>query len=190
MHFVGSVPWFVKVLCVLVPWVKRSAHTPSPNMLRVPFALTALLLLSVALPSLLFSVRDRARTTEFFAQTLLFVYAAGVLVCAVQRDAAHRAYAGLAAQLLLMHLFYSCSAALRRSAALTLYPGAFQAICVLGFGAVFAVYSLSTPHVELELMPTLGALFAPELAGLAVLIASGVMRALAEMYEQVLDRYA
>lgn len=190
MHFVGSVPWFVKVVCVLVPWAKRSTHPPSLNTLRVPFAATALLLLSVVLPSLLFSVRDRARTTEFFAQTLLFVYAAAATVCAVQRDATHRAYASLTAQLLLMHLFYSCSAALRRNAALTLYPRAFQAICVFGFGAVFAVYSLSTPHVDLELMPTLGALFVPELAGLAVLVASGVMRALADMYEQVLDRYA
>lgn len=189
MHFVTSMPWFVKMLCVLVPWAKRSVHTPSLNMLRVPFALSALVLLSALLPSLVFSVRERAKTTELFAQTVLYHYAAACVVCALVRDHSLRPYAGLCAQLLLMHLYFSCGTALRRSAHLTLYPRACQAVCALGFAAVLAVYCLYTPHVDQQLIPTLGVLFAPELVGLAVLVASSVMRAFANTYEQVLEKY-
>jgi len=190
MHFVQGQPWLVKVVCVVVPWSKRAAHTPSLNVLRAPFAVSALLLLSVMLPSLLFSVRDRAKTTELFAQMLLFLYAAACAVCALLADPALRPYACLYAQLLLLHLFMSCFVAVHRDATLTLYPQAFKTVSVLGSGAVFATYSAYTPHVDLQIMHTLGALFSAELAGLAVLLASSVMRALANMYEECLGKLA
>ena len=190
MHFVQGQPWLVKVACVVVQWGKRATHAPSVNMLRVPFALSALVLLSVMLPSLLFSVRDRGKTTELFAQMLLFLYAAACAVCALLADPALQAYACLYAQLLLMHLFFSCFMALHRDATLTLYPQAFKAVSACGCAAVFVAYCACTPHVDLQLVHTLGALFSAELAGLAVLVASGVMRALATMYEDGLAKYA
>lgn len=190
MHFVQGQPWLVKVACVVIPWSKRAAHTPSLNMLRAPFALSALLLLSVMMPSLIFSVRDRGKTTEFFAQIVLFVHAAACLVCALLANPSGHDYAFLYAQLLLLHLYASCFVAIHRDASLTLYPTAFKGVGLVGMCAVFAAYGAYTPHVNLQVVPTLGALFSAELTGCAVLLVSSVMRGVANMYQETLACYA
>jgi hypothetical protein len=190
MHFVQGQPWMVKVACVVIPWSKRAAHTPSLNMLRAPFALSALLLLSVMMPSLIFSVRDRGKTNEFFAQIVLFMHAAAGLVCALLDNSNGKEYAFLYAQLLQLHMYASCFVAIRRDASLTLYPTAFKGVCLFGMCVVFAAYGAYTPHVNLEVVPTLGALFSAELTGLAVLLVSGVVRGVANMYEEGLACYS
>ena len=190
MHFVQGQPWLLKVLCVAIPWSKRATHLPSLSVLRAPLALSALLLLSAMLPSLVYSVRDRGKTTEFFAQTVLFAHAAAGAVCALLADDALRGYACLYAQLLLLHLFVSCFRAVQRDATLTLYPHAFRGVCVLGGGVVFAAYGAYTPRVDLQIVPALGALFSAELLGMGVLLVSSVMRGVACMYEEALATYA
>jgi hypothetical protein len=190
MHFVQGQPWLLKVACVAVPWSKRATHQPARSVLGAPFALSALLLLSVMLPSLVYSVRDRGKTTEFFAQTVLFAHAAAAAVSALLSDPALRGYACLYAQLLLLHLFVSCFLAVQRDATLTLYPRAFRGVCALGGAAVFAAYAAYTPHVDLQIVPALGALFSAELLGVVVLVASSVMRGVAAMYEEALACYA
>jgi hypothetical protein len=137
-----------------------------------------------------YSVRDRGKTTEFFAQTVLFAHAAAAAVSALLSDPALRGYACLYAQLLLLHLFVSCFLAVRRDATLTLYPLAVRTVCVLGAGMVFATYAAYTPHVDLQIVPALGALFSAELLGVVVLVASSVMRGVAAMYEEALASYA
>jgi len=190
MHFVQGQPWLLKVACVVVPWSKRATHQPSMHVVRAPFLLAALLLLSVVLPSLLYSVRDRGKTTEFCAQTVLFLHAAAGAVCALLADPALSSYACLNAQLLLLHLFVSCFLAVRRDATLTLYPLAVRTVCVLGAGTVFAAYAAYTPHVDMQIVPALGALFSAELLGMAVLLVSSVMRGVAAMYEEALASWA
>jgi len=63
-------------------------------------------------------------------------------------------------------------------------------VCVLGGGVVFAAYGAYTPHVDLQIVPALGALFSAELLGMAVLLLSSVMRGVATMYEEALATYA
>jgi len=190
MHFVQGQPWLIKVACVVIPWSKRAAHTPSLNMMRAPFALSALLLLSAMLPSLMYSVRDRGKTTEFLAQIVLFFYALACVLSALLTEASMRDYACLYAQLMLMHLYASCFVALQRDATLALYPQAFKGVYLCGVCAVFATYGAYTPHVSLQVMHTLGALFSAELIGLGVLLVSSVMRGVANMYEEGLACYA
>ena len=189
MHFVRGQPWLMKVACVVIPWSKRASHTVSVDMLRAPFALSALLLLSAVMPSLLFSVRNRAKTTEFLAQILLYFYASACLISVLLSDPEMRGYACLFAQLLLMHLYTSCFLALQRDATLTLYPQAFKGVCLVGVGLVFSVYGAYTPHVTLQVVYTLVALFSAELVGLCVLLVSSVMRGVANMYEESLSCY-
>jgi len=190
MHFVRGQPWLLKVACVVIPWCKRTTHQPSLSMVRAPFLLSALVLLSALLPSLLFSVRNRGKTTELAAQMVLFLYAAACIVSALLADPALHAYACLVAQLLLAHLFWSCFLALQRDNTLSLYPQAFRAASLAGVVAVFTAYGMSTPHVDLQVIHTLGALFSAEMAGLAVMLVSSVMRAVATMYEEGLACYA
>jgi len=142
------------------------------------------------LPSLLYSVRDRGKTTEFLAQIVLFFYASACVLSALLTEAGMRDYACLYAQLMLMHLYASCFIALQRDAALALYPQAFKGVCLFGVCAVFATYGAYTPHVTLQVMHTLGALFCAELTGLGVLLVSSVMRGVANMYEEGLACYA
>jgi len=187
MHFVRGQPWLIKVACVVIPWSKRASHTISVVVLRWPFALSALLLLSAVMPSLLFSVRNRAKTTEFLAQIVLYFYASACVLSLLLADNEMRGYACLFAQILLMHLYTSCFLALQRDATLTLYPQAFKGVCLVGVGVVFSVYGAYTPHVALQVVPTLAALFSAELVGLGVLLVSSVMRAVANMYEEGLS---
>jgi hypothetical protein len=189
MHFVRGQPWLFKVVCVVIPWCKRTSHTPTLNMIRAPFALSALLLLSAILPSLLYSVRDRGKTTEFLAQIVLFFYASACVLNALVTDPGLRQYSCLYAQLMLMHLYASCFVALQRDATLALYPQAFKGVCVFGVCTVFGCYGAYTPHVSLQIIHTVGALFSAELLGLGVLLTSSVMRGVANMYEEGLASY-
>ena len=189
MHFVQGQPWLIKIACVVIPWCKRTSHTPTVNMLRAPFAISALLLLSAVLPSLLYSVRDRGKTTEFLAQIVLFFYASACVLSALLTDPGMREYSCLYAQLMLMHLYASCYTTLHRDATLALYPQAFKGACVFGLCTVFGTYGAYTPRVVLQVMYTLGALFSAELICLAVLLTSSVMRGVANMYEEGLTNY-
>jgi len=135
-------------------------------------------------------VRNRGKTTELAAQIVLFLYAAACIVSALLADPALQAYACLVAQLLLAHLYWSCFLALQRDSTLSLYLQAFRAASLAGAVAVFAAYGMCTPHVDLQVIHTLGALFSAEMAGLAVMLVSSVMRAVATMYEEGLACYA
>ena len=90
---------------------------------------------------------------------------------------------------MLMHLYASCFVALQRDATLALYPQAFKGVCVFGVCTVFGSYGAYTPHVSLQIIHTVGALFSAELIGLGVLLTSSVMRGVANMYEEGLASY-
>jgi len=120
---------------------------------------------------------------------LLYFYASACVLSFLLADNEMRGYACLFAQILLMHLYTSCFLALQRDATLTLYPQAFKGVCLVGVGVVFSVYGAYTPHVSLQVVQTLAALFSAELVGLGVLLLSGVLRGVANMYEESLSSY-
>lgn len=187
MHFVRSMPWLLKILCVMVALFKRQQHAYTLNALRAPFLLAVLLLASATLPSLCYSVRQREQTTGLLVQTVLFVVATGALACRLHASAEHHAYAPIAVQFLLLHVFYSLFCAVRRAPKLLLYPQAVQTLSACCLVGQFAALVASTPQLEMQVLPALALLFAGEAVGVFVLVLSCLMQALAVSYQAFFD---
>ena len=189
MYFLKSMPWLCKIAAVLVALFKRQHHTLGIDALRTPFLLAVLLLLSTTLPSMVFSVRHRAVTTEFLMQMLLFAAATGAVTCSVFRSAEQRPYAAITVHFMLMHLFYSVLLAVHANKRLVLYPSAVKALSAACFLGLATALLVATPQLDMQVLPTLAVLFVSETTGCLVLLVSSVLRAVADMYAAFFDSY-
>ena len=188
MYFLKSMPWLCKIAAVLVALFKRQKHTLGIAGVRAPYLLSVLLILSATLPSLCFSVRHRAATTEFMVQTLLFTGATGGVACTVFSSAEHT-YAAITVHFMLMHLFYSVFLAVGANRRLVLYPAAVRGLSACCFVCLAVALLVTTPQLDMQLLPTLAVLFVSEVTGCAVLLVSSILKAVADMYAAFFESY-
>ena len=189
MHYIKSMPWIVKFGSIMISLFKRRDQPLTLATIRTPFCFALLLLVSAALPSLVFSVRHRAQTTQFLVQTLMFGCAAACIVCKIYHSREYHSYAGISMQFMLMHLFFSVFSSVHAQHKLMLYPQALKLLAVVCFVCCTITLAINTPQVEMQLLPTLVVLFLAEMNGADVFLASSLLKAVADLYESLCDHY-
>ena len=119
----------------------------------------------------------------------MFGCAAACIVCKIYHSREYHSYAGISMQFMLMHLFYSVFLAVGANRRLVLYPAAVRGLSACCFVCLAVALLVTTPQLDMQLLPTLAVLFVSEVTGCAVLLVSSILKAVADMYAAFFESY-
>jgi len=190
MYYSQSPPWVLKVAMLVLSLMRTSSvhmsHTVSRRDLALPLALTFCLAGTVLLPSLCYSVRQRAATTTLAVQTILMLSLTTALVSTIHGSPQLGNYSSLAMQFLSCHIFYSLSRALSIDKHLVLFHTHFMPLTAVAAVALPCFMSMMTPQLEIHVVPVVSLIFVGEVLGLLALLLSSVIKVLGDQYEYTL----
>jgi hypothetical protein len=131
MHFVHSMPWPYKICLLLLflyqPLKMQSVRLDAPTCLRA----VALYMLATALPSMVYSVKNRMQTTAYIQMSTLVMLTSHVLLEWLRHGNDAHGCLNLAVAFTCVHALVSQRAIMRGSPAVILLSGVFQHTHVL-----------------------------------------------------------
>jgi len=190
MHYSQSTPWVLKVAMLALSLVRTSSVqrplSVSTRDLALPLALACCIAGAVLLPSLCYSVRQRAATTTLAVQTIIMFSLTTALVSTIHGSPQLGNYSSLAMQFLSCHIFYSLSRALSTDKHLLLFHAYFMPLTAGAAVALPCFMSMMTPQLDIHVVPVVSLIFVGEVLGLLALLLSSVIKVLGDQYEYTL----
>ena len=163
--FAKSAPWAVKVYILVVNLLHAIARdVPSVYLLRI-LATVYVLTLSFLIPAVVFSVRDRGKSTQFVATSLLMMLNVFALLCQQLKDKSMALFANLFLQMTLNHFFHAQYQSVRANHNVMPYGGTWSYLQVLLMILTPWILSQKSTKVEFDSANTTFLLFASVFSG-------------------------
>jgi hypothetical protein len=183
----NSMPWALKgvLLCANLYTQAQLPHAAtSAHRVVLVLAVEALVLVSIAAPSLVFSVADRARTNTHVTAHGFYLLNAYMAACVLLREPHLHALLHAGLQFALLHLHYWQVHELRRAPKLMLFGGCW--VVLHAAAAILlpsALLAAGAPSGSLHPVHVAVVLFAGEVLGFAATVQARFLRSCGEAYE-------
>jgi hypothetical protein len=187
--FTRAIPWLLKAFTVCAVMLRSySGGGAAPRPERV-LAAVAFATLTGVLPSILFSVTDRAATTAYVIQSALFLGGTHASLLALDMSGFPH-YQVAVAQTCMLHMLWSQWLALDRYKQVLVYQSAVRALVALVALMSWAAFALMLPRISVDMLALCGLMFVGEVLGVAVCFVAAVILAVGDTIEAFLTERA
>ena len=189
--FAKSPPWVVKVYILAVNLLHAMKRdVPVIYLLGVLMAIYVLTL-SFLMPTVMFSVRDRSKSTQFVITSILMMLNVYILLCQQLKDRSMAPFANLFLQMTLNHFFHAQYQSVRDNHHVMFYSGTWSYLQVLLMILNPWILSQRSTAVEFDSANTtfllFASVFAGEVLGCVVYIQYIFVRTVSDLYESLVQ---
>lgn len=183
--FTRAIPWLLKACTLGVVMLRTfSAGGAAARPERVLAAVSFVTMASV-LPSIVFSVADRAATTAYIMQSALFLWSTHAALFALAWCGAPQ-HAVALTQTCVLHMLWSQWHALDQRKAVLIYQPAMKALLALTALLSWGACVLMLPHASVDILALCALMFVGEVLGVAVCFVAAVLVAVGDTVEAFL----
>ena len=185
--FMHTCPWPVKMWTLVIAFISDFIAVPSAHTARYKyvFGFVCAIMMSSVLPSIIFSVSNRRKTSCYIMQSILYLAATYVILQILSSYSDEHIV--LLTYLLLSHFLSGQCMILRQHRRTLLYSGVTMHINVALICLQSIVCMVICPRVSMHLWLISVILFVPEVLGLCVSAVYVVMKAIGDLYEECMS---
>jgi hypothetical protein len=185
--FMRGCPWAVKICTLVIALLSDmlAVHSVYPYRYSYVFALVCISTLSSVMPSMVFSMSNRKKTTSYIMQSALYLTAVyTVLDVLLSYNAQHCV---LVTYLLVCHFLTAQAAVLREQPHVLMYASVIVRLQYALLALVSLVCLCICPPVHVHGVSITGMLFLPELLGLLVTVVHSIVKAFGDLFEECMN---
>lgn len=183
--FTRAIPWMLKACTVSVVMLRAFSAGGAAGRPERVLSLVAFLTLASVLPSLVCCVADRATTTAYVVQSVLFLGCTHATLLALEAAGIPQ-YQVAMTQTCLLHMLWSQWHALDRRKQVLIYQPAVKVLLVLLALLSWGACVLMLPHTSVDLLALAGLMFVGEVLGVAVSFFEAMLVAVGDTLEDFL----
>ena len=174
------------MLVFLQQTVRVSIHVYSAWNVRQIYLMALGLMLACVIPSLVYSVRDRARTLHFVLESFGMMLCTALFTDHLLRSE-HAIEAVVVMQVLLSHIFYNFARAAHehQHKKLLSYRHSVRVVGMTASCIFPLVLSIRCPMKEVHMSIALMVMFTGEVTGFMVMLVCAVLRSICDAYENI-----
>lgn len=190
MLYLESSPWVIKVILLLVNFLKISDNAVDKQLLMRVFFGNVVFVVASLLPSVLRSVRNRAATSEYAQLSLLILANMYMLMCSGLKDKMVLQNIFMLAQFAMMHVVYSQFRHLQRHKHILLFSDFYSYMHLFVAVVTLSTLIIKSPSVAItqqNAVLIMISLFIGEIMGCLAYIQYVIIKVLGELYESALS---
>jgi len=185
--FMQGCPWAVKIWTLAIALLSDvlAEHTSNPLRHSYVFALVCISTLSSVMPSIVFSMSNRKKTTAYIMQSAL--YLTGVYTVLDVLLAYSAQHCVLVTYLLLCHFLAAQVSALHHQPHVLMYSSVVVRLNYALLALLSLVCLWMCPRVHVHGVSITGMLFLPELLGVLVTAVHSIVKAFGDLFEECMN---